>query len=72
MSKEEYESGLEAMIDHGIQVFFVNKETFEKIQESNDHGNKIIRSLESENMKRGQNAVDIPDIHQKSPNTESE
>jgi len=72
LSKEEYESGLEAMIDHGIQVFFVDKETSEKIQKSNDHGNKIIRGLESENKKRGENFTKIPDIHQKTSNTKSE
>ena len=59
IGREDFDSGLDAMINFGVQVFFVDKETFQKVQESDDHGYSIIRGLESENMKRGVNVVRI-------------
>jgi hypothetical protein len=63
IEKEIYQSGLEAMLEMGVQVFFVGKETFEKVKESEDFGNSIIRNLDSENEKRGISAIRIPSIH---------
>lgn len=60
--KEEYESGLQAQLDNGVQVFFVDKDTFNRIDQSSDHGNEIIRGLESENKKRDINHIDIPPL----------
>jgi hypothetical protein len=65
-AKEEFESGLDTMIQTGVQVFFVDRETFEMIQASDDHGNRIIRNLESENMRRDVNVKPIPDIQVRS------
>ena len=59
--KVVYESALDAMIDNGVQVYFVDKETFEKIKESEDHGVGIIKTLESENQKRGVNIISLED-----------
>jgi hypothetical protein len=42
-----------AMITHGVQVYFVDKKTYKKIQKASDHGLSIINSLPSENEKWG-------------------
>lgn len=42
----EHESGLQAMLEHGVEVYFVNQETFDAIKKSDDHGYEIIQSLE--------------------------
>lgn len=63
VKKIDYDSGLEAMIENNVQVYFVDKKTFTQIQESEDNGNSIIRSLKSVNQERGKNIVKIPDIH---------
>lgn len=49
----EFELGLDAMLALGVHVFFVDKEKFSRMKESNDHGCSIIETLESENRKRG-------------------
>lgn len=59
---ELYESGLEAMIDMGVQVYFVSQEKFEDIQRSQDHGNEILRNSISENQKRNKNVKKIPAV----------
>lgn len=55
----DYSSGLQAMLDNGVQVYFVDKETWNKIQNSNDRGHEILSKLESENKRVGKNAKDI-------------
>lgn len=60
ISKEEYGSGLQAQLDNGVQVFFVDKATFAEIVNSGDHGNAIMRSLESENKKRNVSLLKVP------------
>lgn len=62
VNKEEYESGLQAQLDNGVQVFFVDKKTFENIIQSEDYGNSIIRDLESENKKLSINYQKIPSL----------
>ena len=49
----EYPSSLDAMIENGVQVYFISQETYRNIQKSKDHGYSIFHSLESENQKRG-------------------
>jgi hypothetical protein len=46
IGKETFDSAITAMIDYGVKVYFVDKETFEKIQSAPDHGEKIVDSLE--------------------------
>ena len=58
-AKEEHESALEAMLNHGVQVYFVNTATFDSINSAPDYGRSILHSLESENQRRGINAVEI-------------
>ena len=55
--KEEHESALDAMVNHGVQVYFVDAETFVAINAAPDHGLSILHSLTSENQRRGVNAV---------------
>lgn len=45
VDKEEYESGLRAMLENGVKVYFVDRETFDAIKQSDDHGFEIIQSL---------------------------
>lgn len=60
--KEEYESGLQAQLENGVQVYFVDNDIFGRINKSDDHGYTIIKSLESENKARNVNVKDIPEI----------
>jgi len=53
--KEDYESGLQAMLELGVQVYFVDESTFTQIKTAPDHGFKIICDLKSENEKKGIN-----------------
>lgn len=62
IGREDYESGLQAQLESGVQVFFVDKETFEKIDKSDDHGNEIIRGLKSDNELKNINPKEIPPL----------
>ena len=44
-------SGLMAMIMMGVQVYFTDRITYQKIRKASDHGLKILNSLTSENEK---------------------
>lgn len=59
--KTVYESGLEAMIENGVQVYFVDESTFKQIQTAVDCGVSILRTLKSENQLRGKNVVEFKD-----------
>ena len=47
ISKEEYESGLNAMLSLGVKVYFVNENQFKEIQSSSDYGFDILQTLKS-------------------------
>lgn len=49
----EYPSAIDAMMENGVQVYFIDQETRDRIDNSADHGFAILSSLESENMRRG-------------------
>lgn len=68
INQENFDSALELMIDMGVQVYFVDDEIFKKINESKDHGNKILRSLISENKRLNKNNLEIPKINQRRHN----
>ncbi len=55
IEKIEYPSALEAMLENGVQVYFVDDEMFKRIKSSQDHGLFVLQSLESENQKRSIN-----------------
>lgn len=52
-SKVDFSSGIEAMLITGVQVYFVDEETYLKIQNSSDHGVSLLNSLKSENARLG-------------------
>ena len=60
LNKEVFESGLEAMLLMGVQVYFVDDEIFKTIDRSSDHGNELMRNTVSENTKRMINVFEIP------------
>src|SRR3989344_8337198 len=43
-----FPSSLRAMVEHGVQVYFVDAETFARIDASDDHGYAIMQMLEPE------------------------
>lgn len=53
-----YSSTLDAMIKNHVQVYFVDKEIFEKIKESDDHGISMLQNIKSENQKRGESIME--------------
>lgn len=57
--KTDYESGLEAMLEHGVQVYFVDPETWLRIKDSRDHGFSILLGQQSENQKKGINYIPL-------------
>ena len=62
ISKEEYKSGLEAMLEMGVQVYFIGKEKFQELKNSSDHGNTVLRESVSVNQIRSKNVRVLPEI----------
>lgn len=60
--KIEYPSALDAMLENGVQVYFVDDNTYKQIKESNDHGFSILKNIESENQKRGTNIKSLEEM----------
>ena len=58
IDKIEYPSVLDAMIENGVQVYFINKDEFNKI-EAEDRDAFIFRNRESENQRRKSNAREL-------------
>ncbi len=54
-NETEFPSALDAMINNGAYVFFVDQETFKEIQKADDHGFEILSSMTSENRRRNSN-----------------
>ncbi len=46
ISSESVQSGLEAMLESGVQVYFVDREMFEHIKNAEEASGEIIKSLE--------------------------
>lgn len=57
LEKEEFESSLTAMLEKGVQVYFVDKKTFYKYKysEKGQDGYDILKKMQSENEKRSIN-----------------
>lgn len=53
------ESALDTMIENGVQVYFVDKTTFDAIDQAENFGVDILTRLESENQRRGVNVQDF-------------
>lgn len=54
-SKECYESGLEAMLDAGVQVYFLTADEYARFKVDPDHMAEKLNQLQSENQKLGRN-----------------
>lgn len=57
IEKKHYKSGIEAMIDASVQIYFVDKQTFQRIRHAKDHGLAILQSIQSENQKQNKNVL---------------
>ncbi len=57
--KEEYHSALEAMIENGVQVYFVDNENMKLMKEAGDGGVEILQTMQSENQRRGVNVKSL-------------
>ena len=68
IGKTHIKSGLDFMIESGVQVYFIDEQTFKKIKNSKDNGAGIMNNIESENEKRGLEVKKL-DIHKKRANT---
>jgi hypothetical protein len=56
IKKEIYESGLNAMIEHGVLVYFCDEEKLKEYKEVASESSKafeVLKSMESENERRG-------------------
>jgi hypothetical protein len=53
LSKKDFKSGFEAMIDNHVQVYVVDNEIFKRIEKAKDHGASILNKIKSENEKGG-------------------
>lgn len=60
--KNTYLSALDAMIENGVNVFFVDKKTFSEINEAEDNGASVLLNLVSENKLRGQDIKMLEDV----------
>ncbi len=63
LSEKHFESALDAMIENGVQVYFVDENTFETTNNSSNHGYSILIGLTSENEKRGQNIRNLKELN---------
>lgn len=61
IKKIEYASALDTIIENGVQVYFVDKETYEKLVKVHGYDKEaILMGLESENQRRGVNIKKLP------------
>lgn len=50
-----HNSTLDTMVENGVQVYFVDKKSFDEIWDADDYGKKILSGVMSENSRRGKN-----------------
>lgn len=62
LSEVRYASALDAMIENGVQVYFVDKKTFEDVGSSDNHGYTILTGLTSENERNNRNVRSLKDL----------
>lgn len=53
IDKEVYASGLQAQLDYGVQIYFVDTDTYRRIIEAGKDLGNILRTLTSENQRLG-------------------
>jgi len=59
IAREVFSSGLDAMISSGVQVYFVNLDTFDRFSRSPNERINILIQNRSENQRRNQNIKDF-------------
>ncbi len=59
IKKIKYPSSLDAMIEYGAQVFFVDEEQYTEMQKSPEHALCLLKKISSENKKRNKNLSSI-------------
>lgn len=52
---KEYDSALNAMLEAGVQVYFLDEAKYSEIRKTGSHGYALLKNLESENKKRNIN-----------------
>jgi hypothetical protein len=57
-----YPSTLDAMVENGVNVYFVDKKTFSEINNADDNGFEILLSLASENRTRNKIVKPLEDL----------
>lgn len=57
--KQHFDSALDAILNNGVQVYFITPEQYEQIESAPQHGYAILKELESENQRRGINAKSL-------------
>jgi hypothetical protein len=62
LSEIRCSSALDEMIKNGVQVYFVDKKTFDEINNSDNYGYTILINLISENERRGKNIKSLKDL----------
>lgn len=55
-------SALETMIEYGVQVYFVDSHTYQKILDANDYGYSLLHQLTSENQLRAKQVIPLTQI----------
>lgn len=58
---DRYDCAVSAMLENGVQVYFVESSTFEQMRTAQDHGLAALRSAMSENQRRNINVVPLVD-----------
>lgn len=58
----DYPSALDAMIENGVNVYFVDRSTFDAMNSADDHGFSILLSLTSENKLRNKVVKPLEDL----------
>lgn len=59
---EKHPSALDAMLESGVQVYFVDQETLKRFQGAGEQDIEVIKGLVSENQRRGVNAQAFEEI----------
>ncbi len=62
VAETDFPSALDAMIENGVNVYFVNRATFDAIRNAHDHGLSTLLSLTSENELRNKVTRPLEDL----------
>lgn len=60
VGKNVFASGLDAMLEYGVQVYFVDASTWDSMKNAKDNGIGVLRRLKSENQVHNINVQQLP------------